>query len=306
MSNATIIDVHGLTHTYGSGEKAYTAVADSSFTVARGEVFGLLGTNGAGKTTTLEIMEGLTAPTSGEITILGADPLADRKTLRPYLGIMLQSGGLPPELTTRQTLQMWAGTCAAPLRIDDVLAEVHLAHRADIKVGQMSGGEQRRLDLACALIGDPHVLFLDEPTTGLDPESRRNVWSLLERLKDQGVTMMLTTHYLEEAERLCDRVAIMHCGEIVVSGTTPEIAASASSEITAVLPPDHPHLPDLAGAHTTLDGTRLRITTSQLQRHTAELLNWANGHRLQLDDFTASTANLESVFLSIADRSSLQ
>ncbi|WIM67766.1 ABC transporter ATP-binding protein [Corynebacterium breve] len=306
MNNSPIINVHGLTHTYGSGDKAYTAVTDASFTVARGEVFGLLGTNGAGKTTTLEILEGLTAPTSGEVTILGADPLADRKTLRPYLGIMLQSGGLPTELTTRQTLQMWAGTCAAPLSIDEVLADVDLSHRADVKVGQMSGGEQRRLDLACALVGDPRVLFLDEPTTGLDPESRRNVWSLLERLKSRGVTMMLTTHYLEEAERLCDRVAIMHGGEIVVAGTTPEIVASASSEITAVLPPNHPPLPDLTGAHTTLDGTHLTISTDRIQHHTAELLGWADDHNLELGRFTASTASLESVFLSIADRTALQ
>ncbi|AWB82704.1 ABC transporter ATP-binding protein [Corynebacterium yudongzhengii] len=304
MAPAPIITVHELTHTYGRGDSAYTAVKNSSFTVARGEVFGLLGTNGAGKTTTLEIMEGLRAPTGGEVSILGLDPLTERARLRPYMGIMLQSGGLPAELSARHTLAMWAGICAAPRDIDEVLADVELTHRADLKVGAMSGGEQRRLDLACALIGDPLVLFLDEPTTGLDPQSRRNVWALLERLKERGVTMVLTTHYLEEAERLCDRVAIMHEGEIVVAGVTDEIAATASSELSAHLPVNHPPLPAFNGAHVSVDGVRLVITTDDLQAHAAQMLRWAEDNELALGQFTATPASLESVFLAIADQRS--
>lgn len=302
MSETPIINVQKLSHTYGTGPRAHTAVTGSSFRVGRGEVFGLLGTNGTGKTTTLEIMEGLHAPTDGRVEILGLDPLSQRARLRPYLGIMLQSGGLPSELTTRQTLEMWAGTCAQPLSVEEVLIDVDLTHRADVKVGAMSGGEQRRLDLACALIGDPLVLFLDEPTTGLDPESRRNVWALLERLKKRGVTMMLTTHYLEEAERLCDPVAIMHEGEIVVEGTVAEIAATASAEINVFLPERCPELPRLSRAHVSVDKRMVSVRTDEPQLHATALLTWAAENGVALERLTVKPASLEKVFLSIADK----
>lgn len=296
----TVIEVSDLTRTYGTGDKTYDAVKSSTFHVRRGEVFGLLGTNGAGKTSTLEVLEGLVAPTSGEVRINGLDPLHDRATLRPELGIMLQSGGLPSQLTVQETMEMWHGTCSHPREINDVLVDVSLTHRTDVKVGSLSGGEQRRLDLACALLGDPSILFLDEPTTGLDPESRRQTWELLRTLKDRGVTMILTTHYLEEAEFLADRLAIMHAGEIAVEGTLRELIAQVSSEISFTTSSPLPELPGLKGAQVARDSDQVTISTRQLQAHTLELLQWAEARGVQLTGFAARPATLESVFMNIA------
>lgn len=290
----------GLSRTYGKGTKAFTAVHDSTFHVFPGEVYGLLGTNGAGKTSTLELMEGLAEPTAGEVSIFGLDPIDDRQRLRPALGIMLQSGGLPSQLTVAETMRMWHGTCSTPRGVDEVLADVDLTHRKDVKVGALSGGEQRRLDLACALLGDPAVLFLDEPTTGLDPESRHNVWDLLHRLKQGGVTMILTTHYLEEAEYLADRIAIMHRGEIAVEGTVTELVAAVDSEITFRPDANYPQLPELPGASIVQRGPEITVVTSDLQRDTHRVLLWAAEHQLELHDFAARPASLESVFLDIA------
>ena len=192
MSTSPVITATDLNRHYPSGRTSFVAVDNVSFHVERGEV-----------------------------RVLGLDPVTDRQALRPQLGIMLQSGGLPAALTVAETMRMWAGTCSTLRDIDEVLVNVDLTHRADVKVGALSGGEQRRPDLACALVGDPRVIFLDEPTTGLDPESRRNVWGLLEGLKERGTTMVLTTHYLEEAERLCDRIAIMHEGRAPPATTCP-------------------------------------------------------------------------------------
>ena len=196
---------------------------------------------------------------------------------------------------------MWAGTCSAPAPSNAVLGDVHLDHRRDVTVGALSGGEKRRLDLACALVGNPQILFLDEPTTGLDPESRRHVWDLLRRLKAAGVTIVLTTHYLEEAEELCDRIAIMHQGRINVEGTMSELASIAASEITFSPSPPSAPLPQLSG--TTIhraDGT-VTITTSNLQMDTQAVLTWANDHGVTLNNFTARPARLEQVFHSIAN-----
>ena len=248
MENA--IEIHRLKRRYDD----FTAVDEISLTVAPGEVYGLLGTNGAGKTSTLEVMEGLARPSDGQVRVLGHDPAADRAQVRPHTGIMLQHGGLPQALTVAETMAMWAGTCSAPLPIDDVLRRVQLDHRRDVKVGSLSGGEQRRLDLACALVGNPSLLFLDEPTTGLDPESRRRVWELLRELNSAGVTMVLTTHYLEEAEYLCDRIAIMHRGRIDIEGTPAQLADTVPSEISFRLDRDLPALPELPGTATHRDG----------------------------------------------------
>lgn len=296
-----VIEVDNLQRRYGE----FTAVDGISLHVARGEVYGLLGTNGAGKTSTLEILEGLAAPSAGEVRVLGMDPVADRVRLRPYTGIMLQSGGLPRALSVEETLTMWAGTCTAPLSIDGVLADVQLTHKREVTVGALSGGEQRRLDLACALLGNPDVVFLDEPTTGLDPESRRRVWELLRGLKDRGVTIVLTTHYLEEAEFLCDRIAIMHGGRIEVEGTTTELASTVPSTIEFVLhSTSAPALPNLPGAlvHSTdiSEGTKVSVHTSRLQDDASAILQWARERNLELAQFVAQPANLERVFHGVA------
>ncbi|MGV0431310.1 ABC transporter ATP-binding protein [Corynebacterium sp. 20_84] len=290
------IEVRNLRRDYGG----YTAVDGMSLCIAPGEMYGLLGTNGAGKTSALEVMEGLAAPSAGEVRVLGMDPVADRARVRPHTGIMLQSGGMPQALTVDETLTMWAGTCSEPLDVKDVLHAVQLDHRPDVKVGSLSGGEQRRLDLACALVGNPSVLFLDEPTTGLDPESRRRVWELLHGLKNNGVTMVLTTHYLEEAEQLCDRIAIMHRGRLEIEGTQAELTETVASEITFTLPDTTTELPNLPGTTTTRTGERISIATSRLQDDTLAVLSWANEHGVAIEQFASRPASLEQVFHNIA------
>lgn len=294
------IEVTGLKRRYGD----FTAVDGISLHVAPGEVYGLLGTNGAGKTSTLEVMEGLAEPSEGTVRVLGHDPVSGRASVRPYTGIMLQSGGLPQALTVEETVTMWAGTCSAPLPTDEVLRRVQLEHRSDVKVGSLSGGEQRRLDLACALVGNPTLVFLDEPTTGLDPESRRHVWGLLKALNNAGVTMVLTTHYLEEAEFLCHRIAIMHRGNIEVEGTPAQLTETVPSAISFGLGggvPDLSGLPDLPGTATHLADGHVTITTSHLQRDTLSILQWADQHSVVLENFAARPASLEQVFQRIAE-----
>lgn len=275
----TVIEVHEMTRRYGG----YVAVDKLNLTVRAGEIYGLLGTNGAGKTSTLEVMEGLARPSEGTVRISGMDPVRERAKVRPHLGIMLQSGGLPQALTVAESLEMWAGTCSTPRPIAEVLEEVQLSHRADVKVGALSGGEQRRLDLACAVVGDPAVLFLDEPTTGLDPESRHRVWGMLEEMKRRGVTMMLTTHYLDEAEQLCDRLSIMDGGRIECEGTVAELTAREPAHLSY-----------------RRDGELVNIPTFDLQGETHALLTWAHDNNVVLDSFAAQPATLEHVFLRIA------
>ncbi|MET0199626.1 MAG: ABC transporter ATP-binding protein [Rhodococcus fascians] len=295
----SIIDVDGMTRRYGTGKTAFEAVSDLNLSVREGELFGLLGTNGAGKTSTLEVIQGLSRPSEGTVSIMDMDPVRDRRDVRPNLGIMLQKGGLPSDLTALESLEMWAGTCSNPLPARDVLARVDLADRADTRVKFLSGGEQRRLDLACAIIGQPRVLFLDEPTTGLDPESRRNTWTLIEELKQSGVTIMLTTHYLDEAEQLCDRLAIMHKGRVVRSGTVADVISGHPAKIHLELPPVT--LPELPGATLDIEGGRLVISTQTVQDTLTDLLLWARQSGVRLEGLDARAASLETVFLSIAD-----
>lgn len=293
----TMLQVSDLTRSYGQGTKAFWAVKGLNFRVFRGDVFGLLGTNGAGKTSTLEILEGLAPATSGKVKVFGRDPFDDRALIRPRMGIMLQSGGLPSQLTVEETIKMWQGTCSNPRDPEEILADVELLHRLDVRVGALSGGEQRRLDLGCALLGNPELLFLDEPTTGLDPESRRNVWDLLLRLKKQGVTMVLTTHYLEEAETLCDRIAIMNEGTVAREGTLSELVSSVSAEITVSSIHTPPRLP---GTTITTEQKLHTIYTKQLPQDTLAVLEWARKNQLELEHFSARPASLEKVFMSIA------
>lgn len=294
---STVITARGLRRVYGQGDNAFEAVKGIDLDVAEGEVFALLGTNGAGKTSTFDLLEGLSAPTAGDVEVFGLDPRRDRKLVRPQVGIMLQSGGLPAELTIAETLEMWRGTCSNPTTAAAVLAQVDLTDRADVRVGSLSGGERRRVDLACALLGQPRLLFLDEPTTGLDPESRRATWKLLAGLKSAGVTMVLTTHYLDEAEALADTIAIMHKGRIARRGTLRDIVDEHPARIVF----DHPglELPPLRGARIDPQ-SRVTVYTHDLQAHLSELLAWAGAHRLRLNGLEARAASLESVFLDIA------
>jgi len=294
--------VRELRRTYRGSGPAFEAVGGIDLDVRRGELFALLGTNGAGKTSALEVIEGLAPATGGTVRVLGLDPYADAPRLRPRLGIMLQEAGFSDGLTVEETARMWAGTLTAPRPVPEVLAEVGLEGRRAVRVSALSGGERRRLDLALALLGGPEVLFLDEPTTGLDPESRQAAWRLIRRLLDAGTTIMLTTHYLEEAERLADRIAIMQGGRIVTAGTLAEIVAHQPARIEFQRPAGD--LPRLPGVSMIDSGSLIRIETNRLQATLAALLAWA-GDR-ELAGLSAQSASLEQTFLSIANGSAPQ
>ncbi|WP_448851636.1 ABC transporter ATP-binding protein [Corynebacterium sp. 335C] len=299
-TDTPIIEVRNVTRTYGTGRDRFTAVDGVAFHVRPGEVYGLLGTNGAGKTSTMDLIEGLATPDRGSVRVLGMDPVKDRAAVRRRTGTMLQSGGLPQDLTVRETAAMWRGTCSAPRDLGEVLESVELQHRLDVRVGALSGGEQRRLDLACALMGDPDVLFLDEPTTGLDPESRANTWRLLGDLKDRGTSMVLTTHYLEEAERLADRIGIMHRGRIRAEGTVAELTSAAPAHIGFADPGAAAEPPALPGASVTRGAGGVSVATRDLQGDALRVLRWAEAEGLRLERFEARAASLETVFLAIA------
>ncbi|MEV0440992.1 ABC transporter ATP-binding protein [Streptomyces spectabilis] len=297
-----VIDVTDLRRTYAGG---YEAVRGISFTVGQGELFALLGTNGAGKTSTVELLEGLTEPAAGEIRVLGHDPYRDRAVVRPRIGVMLQEGGFPAELTVTETARMWAGCTSGARPVGEALEAVGLSRRGDTRVKQLSGGEKRRLDLAMALMGDPEVLFLDEPTTGLDAEGRRETWELVRALRDNGTTVLLTTHYLEEAEQLADRLAIMHEGRIAASGRVADVVATQPSQISFDLPDgyfpgDLPPLADLGVTGHELVGRTIRLRTGTLQRSATELLVWAQRAGVELRGLDIRAASLEEAFLRIA------
>ncbi|MFV0135000.1 ABC transporter ATP-binding protein [Streptomyces sp. HMX87] len=301
-----VIEVTDLRRVYG-GE--FEAVRGVTFSVRRGEVFALLGTNGAGKTSTVELLEGLAAPAGGRVHVLGHDPYSDRAFVRPRTGVMLQEGGFPSELTVAETARMWAGCVTGARPPAEVLALVGLESKAGVRVKQLSGGQRRRLDLALALLGDPEVLFLDEPTTGLDAEGRRGTWELVSALRDGGTTVLLTTHYLEEAEQLADRLAIMHDGRIAATGTPAEVTATQPSRITFELPEgyfvgDLPPLAELGVTGHEADGRTVRLRTRELQRAATGLLVWAERARVELRRLDVRSASLEEAFLGIAKEAS--
>ncbi|WP_338494983.1 ABC transporter ATP-binding protein [Streptomyces sp. SJL17-4] len=301
MSNATpatpAIEAEDLRRGY-SGD--FEAVRGISFTVPHGEIFALLGTNGAGKTSTVELLEGLAAPSAGTARVLGHDPYRERATVRPRIGVMLQEGGFPSELTVAETVRMWAGCTTGARPAGEALGATGLTGREDVRVKQLSGGERRRLDLALALLGRPEVLFLDEPTTGLDAEGRRDTWELVRALRDGGTTVLLTTHYLEEAEALADRLAIMHRGQIVLSGTPAEVTAARPARIRFTLPAEVPAARLPLGLRAAEDAGRVEIRTGSLQDDLAALLGWARDEGVRLDGLDARSASLEEAFLDIA------
>ncbi|MEU5899946.1 MULTISPECIES: ABC transporter ATP-binding protein [Streptomyces] len=297
-----VIDVTDLRRVYGGG---FEAVRGVSFAVGRGELFALLGTNGAGKTSTLELLEGLAAPAGGRVRVLGHDPYTERAKVRPRIGVMLQEGGFPAELTVQETARMWAGCTSGAMPVGEALDIVGLAKRAGVRVKQLSGGEKRRLDLAMALLGRPEVLFLDEPTTGLDAEGRRETWQLVRDLRDNGTTVLLTTHYLEEAEELADRLAILHEGRIAAAGRVSDVVASQPSHISFELPDgyfvgDLPPLGELGVTGHETSGRRVRLRTNELQRAATGLLLWARDARVELTGLDVRAASLEEAFLRIA------
>ncbi|MGW9555957.1 ABC transporter ATP-binding protein [Nocardiopsis sp. NPDC055551] len=295
------VEVDGLCYSYGS----FQAVKDVSLRAGRGEVFALLGTNGAGKTTSLELIQGYRRPDEGHIRVLGLDPFRDRRDLRRRTGFMLQEAGFLTEMTVREMTHLWSSISGRVDDVDSVLERVELSHRAGVRLDKLSGGEKRRLDIALAVWGSPELVVLDEPTTGLDPESRRRLWSMVDELRSNGSTIILTTHYLEEAESLADSLAIMHQGRVAVAGTKREVLASYPATITARLPDaEADRLPALSAVPTMeryTDGSEasLRIETSTLQTDLTLLLNWAERERVTLTDLHAQAATLENLFHAI-------
>jgi len=274
------IEVEGLRKTYGERE----AVRGLSFAVAQGEVFGLLGPNGAGKTTTVEILEGYRERTAGHVAVLGMDPGTRPRALRQRVGIVLQSSGLYRHLTVREAVEHWAALYPAPRDVGETIALTGLTESAEVRTNALSGGQQRRLDFALALVGDPELVFLDEPTTGFDPAARRAAWEVVRTLRELGKTILLTTHYLDEAQALADRVAIIKDGAILAEGAPHELGAGAEHYRVSWRDPDG----DLQ-EHQTDDPTAL------LHELTGAAL--ARGDRLH--DLSVSRPSLEDVYLEL-------
>ena len=293
------IDVRDLHRVYGSGSRAFEAVSGVSLRVEPGTIYALLGVNGAGKTSLLEVIEGLATPSAGSVRVLGLDPITDRAEVRRRAGVLLQRSGFSGDLTVRETLRMWAATVTDPRPVEESLDLLDLGGRADVRMRALSGGEQRRVDLACTLTGRPEVLMLDEPTTGLDPESRHRVWELIRSLREEGVAVLVTTHYLEEADTLADRISIMRAGRIVLAGTREEILAGQPSVISFRTPDRE--VPPLAARSQQRTSGRTIVETDDLQHTLTSLLAWADRDAVRLDDLTARTASLESVFLGVAE-----
>jgi len=298
--------LHGLRKTY----KDVVAVDGLDLEVLPGECFGLLGPNGAGKTTTIEICEGLTAPDAGEVRVLGQDWLSGGASLRQRLGISLQETQFSEKLTVAETLRLFRSFYRNPRPLEEVLDAVQLGEKRAGRVGQLSGGQKQRLALACALVADPELFFLDEPTTGLDPQSRRQLWELIEGVKRAGRTVVLTTHYMEEAERLCDRVAIVDHGKVIALGTPRQLVASLGAQHVvefrigeAAVPVSDQDLLALDGALSTRtrDGSYL-VESTHAHRTVPALLAMLSVRGLPLDELRTHSATLEDVFVHLTGR----
>ena len=295
-----VISVRGLEKRYGDLE----AVRGIDLEVNRSEIFAFLGPNGAGKTTTVEILEGFRHRNAGEVSVLGVDPGEAPAGWRDRVGVVLQESQPEPGLTVRECLQLYAGYYSAPRDIDETIALVGLAGKADSLGEQLSGGQRRRLDVALALIGDPELIFLDEPTTGFDPSARRAAWSVIEGLRELGKTVFLTTHYMEEAEQLADRIAVIANGRIVAEGTPRTLGGRDRLEagIRFTLPAGVGELPAALGAELDGDGRVTILTDTPLERVRA-LADWALARGLDLPDLDVRRPTLEDVYLSLtADR----
>ncbi|TMC97571.1 MAG: ABC transporter ATP-binding protein [Chloroflexi bacterium] len=290
------VEVVDLRKSYGAVE----AVRGISLSVAEGEVFALLGPNGAGKTTTVEILEGFRRRDSGDVSVLGFDPAHGDRKLKEQLGIVLQTSGVDPYLTVAETVDMFRGYYPKPRPRDEVLELVGLTEKADSRVTKLSGGQQRRLDVAIALAGDPRLLFLDEPTTGFDPSARRNAWEVIKGLAGLGKTIFLTSHSMDEVQYLADRVVIIAAGKVVAEGTPDTLAGrEKAAAIVRFQMPENAVLPGGLGLVARIDDGIVRLETGDPTRTLYELTSWAVQSDIELGGLEVTRPSLEDVYLEI-------
>jgi ABC-2 type transport system ATP-binding protein len=291
-----VVEVRGLRKSYAGVE----VVRDLSFAVEEGEVVAVLGPNGAGKTTTVEILEGYRERDGGDVKVLGFDPARGGAEYRARIGIVLQGGGFDPFLTVREMLTMYGGYYPAPRAVDEVIELVGLTEKAESRVRTLSGGQQRRLDLGLGLVGDPQLLFLDEPTTGFDPSARRHAWDLVRRMCALGKTVLLTTHYMEEAQALADRVVVIAAGEKVAEGTPESIGGRATADVVIrfVLPASA-RVSDLPVAASEETGRVAVVRTSTPTQVLHDLTTWALARNEELSGLSAERPSLEDVYLEL-------
>jgi ABC-2 type transport system ATP-binding protein len=293
-----VISVQGLRKSYGDFE----AVLGIDLEVSAGEVFAFLGPNGAGKTTTVEILEGYRHRTAGEVSVLGLDPQSADRDWRQRVGFVLQESRPVPELTPREAVEQYAGYYAHPREVEETVRLVGLEEKADVRTSKLSGGQQRRLDVALALVGDPELLFLDEPTTGFDPSARRQAWDMIAGLKKLGKTVFLTTHYMDEAQTLADRVAIISAGRIVATGSPESLGDRGvpQTEIRFRLP-DGMGPADLPVAEARVEAGIVTLNVPDPVPALRELTTWAGRRGVGLPGLTVGAPSLEDVYLELTE-----
>jgi len=291
-----VIEIANLVKRYGE----LTAVNGVSLEINEGEVFALLGPNGAGKSTMVEILEGHRDRTSGDVSVLGLDPGKAGAEYRDQIGIVLQSSGIEDELSVLEALDVYGASYSTRRDPMEVLGLVGLADRAQDRVSHLSGGQQRRIDLALGIIGTPKVLFLDEPTTGFDPSARRQSWELIDGLRDLGTTILLTTHYMDEAQHLADRVGVIVGGEIVVIGTPAELMDATGDTVVRFQVPHGANTDGLGPLGAVVEGTAVSCRTATPTKTLHELTSWALAQDVELFDLTVSRPSLEDVYLQLA------
>ena len=298
-TNGLAIEVRDLRRSYGEVE----AVRGVSFEVARGEVFCLLGPNGAGKTTTVEILEGYRTRSGGEVKVLGMDPAHGPRELHERVGIVLQHCGVQNDLTVTELVEMYGRYYSRRRPVDEVIELVELREKRDVRARKLSGGQRRRLDLALALVGDPDLIFLDEPTTGFDPGARRQAWSTIRSLCDLGKTVFLTTHYMDEAQHLANRVAVMNAGQIIAMGRPEELGGRdlRPAEVRFSLPSEWSlgDLPDVPCEQRALEGDRVLLLTKQPVVAAQRVTTWALDHDVDLGHFSVTQPTLEDIYLEL-------
>jgi ABC-2 type transport system ATP-binding protein len=296
----TVVQVRGLRKAYGERE----AVRGIDLEVHRGEIVALLGPNGAGKTTTVEILEGYRDRTAGEVSVLGHDPGAGESAYKARIGIVLQSTGVERYLTTREVITLYGGYYPDARPTSELLEQVGLVDQADVRVGRLSGGQRRRLDLAIALVGRPELVFLDEPTTGFDPSARRHAWSIIRAHADGGTAVLLTTHFMDEAQALADRLLVIVEGRIVAQGTVAEVVGQTSTDvIVRVRLPAGTPTPDGFGlAADPVEPSWLVGRTSDPTTYLHRLTGWAVGAGVAFDDVAVARPSLEDTYLALTGR----